>query len=278
MSALAKPTPPLAPALDAPPRGARPEAPPGAHQDDAAKDTTASVRLADGDAGGDAGGDAERVADGDTPAIAEAETTPARTRPGPRRVTNPLSPEAFRSELEPLIPQVRAFARFLCQSDRAAADDLAQEALLRAWQARASFEPGTQLRAWLFVIVRNLFYSDRRRAWRNVAYDETAAERTLQTKSVQAELMELDDVRRALALLPDDQREALILVTAGGLSYDEAAHICGCAVGTIKSRVNRGRRALAQILETQTVPPRDAPAENALGSLIDDARRIAAER
>ena len=207
---------------------------------------------------------------------AAEETAASTTRPGPRRVRDPLSPEAFRAELEPLIPQVRAFARFLCQSDRAGADDLAQEALLRAWQARASFEPGTQLRAWLFVILRNLFYSDRRRAWRNVAYDETAAERTLQTKSIQAELLELDDVRRALALLPDDQREALILVTAGGLSYDEAAHICGCAVGTIKSRVNRGRRALAQILETQDVPARDAPAENALGALIDDARRIAA--
>lgn len=267
MNALAKPTPPLAPALEAP-RGARPEAPPGARQDDAATDAAAApVLLASGQAGADA------------PAADEGDAAPAApARPGPRRVRDPLSPEAFRTELEPLIPQVRAFARFLCQSDRAAADDLAQEALLRAWQARASFEPGTQLRAWLFVILRNLFYSDRRRAWRNVAYDETAAERTLQTKSVQAELMELDDVRRALALLPDDQREALILVTAGGLSYDEAAHICGCAVGTIKSRVNRGRRALAQILETQTVPPRDAPAENALGSLLEDARRIAADR
>jgi len=222
----------------------------------------------------------ETAVDGETAEIAVAEAAPA-ARPGkpePRRVREPLSPEAFRGELEPLIPQVRAFARFLCQSDRAAADDLAQEALLRAWQARASYEPGTQLRAWLFVIVRNLFYSDRRRAWRSVAYDETAAERTLQTKSVQAELLELDDVRRALALLPDDQREALVLVTAGGLSYEEAAQICACAVGTIKSRVNRGRRALAQILETQSLPPRDAPAENALGQLVDDARRIASER
>jgi len=219
-------------------------------------------------------------ADTDSPADdAVAVSTPAdEKKPGPRRVRDPLSPEAFRAELEPIIPQVRAFARFLCQSDRAAADDLAQEALLRAWQARASFEPGTQLRAWLFVIVRNLFYSDRRRAWRSVAYDETAAERTLQTKSVQSELLELDDVRRALALLPEDQREALILVTAGGFSYEEAAHICQCAVGTIKSRVNRGRRALAQVLETQNVPPRDAPADKALGSLLDDARRIATDR
>lgn len=232
---------------------------------------------ADGEAedGVDADASSEPVAG---EASADAPVEDAGGKPGPRRVREPLSPEAFRGELEPLIPQVRAFARFLCQSDRAAADDLAQEALLRAWQARASYEPGTQLRAWLFVIVRNLFYSDRRRAWRSVAYDETAAERTLQTKSVQAELLELDDVRRALALLPDDQREALVLVTAGGLSYEEAAQICGCAVGTIKSRVNRGRRALAQVLETQNVPPRDAPAENALGQLLDDARRIASDR
>lgn len=212
------------------------------------------------------------------PSEPEAATADAAQRPEPRRVREPLSPEDFRAQLEPLIPQVRAFARFLCQRDRAAADDLAQEALLRAWQARNSYEPGTQLRAWIFVILRNLFYSDRRRAWRSVAYDETAAERTLQTKSVQSELLELDDVRRAMAMLPDDQREALILVTAGGLSYEEAAHICQCAVGTIKSRVNRGRRALAQVLETHNVPPRDAPAEKALGTLIDDARRIASDR
>ncbi len=207
-----------------------------------------------------------------------AETVAPNNRPDPRRVREPLSAEAFKAELTPLIPQVRAFARFLCQSDRAAADDLAQEALMRAWQARASFEPGTQIRAWLFVIVRNLFYSDRRRAWRTVAFDETAAERTLQTKGAQGDTMELDDVRRALQMVPDDQREALVLVSAGGLSYEEAAHICQCAVGTIKSRVNRGRKALLEALESKKVPPRDSPAEQALNALLDDARRLASER
>jgi RNA polymerase sigma-70 factor (ECF subfamily) len=194
--------------------------------------------------------------------------------PAPERPR--LSAEDFRVELEPLIPQVRAFARFLCQSERARADDLAQEALMRAWQARDSFAPGTQMRAWLFVIVRNLFYSERRRAWRVVAYDETAAERTLQTNAVQNEQLELDDVRRALALVPDDQREAMVLVSAGGLSYEEAANICGCAVGTIKSRVNRGRKALALVLETTGVPGRDAPAELAIATLISQARQAAA--
>lgn len=207
--------------------------------------------------------------------IDAAETTlePAVAVERPR-----LSAEAFRNELEPLIPQVRAFARFLCQSDRARADDLTQEGLLRAWQARDSFTPGTQMRAWLFVIVRNLFYSDRRRAWRSVAYDETAAERTLQTKAVQNEQLELDDVRRALTLVPDDQREALILVSAGGLSYEEAAQICGCAVGTIKSRVNRGRKALVAVLQTTGVPARGQPSEHAFSALIEDAKRLATER
>lgn len=189
-----------------------------------------------------------------------------------------LSDNDFKRELEALIPQIRAFARFLCQSDRARADDLAQEGLLRAWQARASFTPGTQMRAWVFVITRNLFYSERRRAWRSVAYDETAAERTLKTDAVQTDQLDLDDVRRALATLPDDQREALILVSAGGLSYEEAATVCGCAVGTIKSRVNRGRKALIAKLESTGVPARDLPADRALASLVADAKRVATDR
>jgi len=189
-----------------------------------------------------------------------------------------LSDAEFKKELEALIPQIRAFARFLCQSDRARADDLAQEGLMRAWQARASFTPGTQMRAWIFVITRNLFYSERRRAWRSVAYDETAAERTLRTEAVQGDQMDLDDVRRALATLPDDQREALILVSAGGLSYEEAATVCQCAVGTIKSRVNRGRKALMSKLESTGMPARDLPADHALASLVADAKRVATDR
>lgn len=189
-----------------------------------------------------------------------------------------LSDSEFKKELEALIPQIRAFSRFLCQSDRARADDLAQEGLMRAWQARASFTPGTQMRAWIFVITRNLFYSERRRAWRSVAYDETAAERTLRTEAVQGDQLDLDDVRRAMATLPDDQREALILVSAGGLSYEEAATVCQCAVGTIKSRVNRGRKALVLKLESTGMPARDLPADHALASLVADAKRVATDR
>lgn len=205
-----------------------------------------------------------------------AASTPQRTQTsGPEAEHDP---EAFKTELVSLIPQIRAFARFLCQGDRAAADDLAQEALARAWQARARFEPGSQMRAWLFVIVRNLFYSDRRKAWCTAAWDAASAERTLRTKAVQKENLDLDDVRRAMSKLPDDQRDALILVTAGGLSYEEAAQVCACAVGTIKSRVNRARKALLEILEEGGLPPRDQSAERALSSLVEDAHRLATDR
>lgn len=209
----------------------------------------------------------------DEPVVeSETETAP---KPPPRVMTDEET-RAFKSELTALLPQVRAFARFLCQGNRAAADDLAQDALMRAWAARASFQPGSQMRAWLFVIIRNVFYSDRRKAWRSVALDQEAAERTLKQESGQAQTLDLDDVRRALNLLPPDQREALVLVTAGGLSYEEAAEVCECAVGTIKSRVNRARKALLEIIDKGEAPARDGAAEDALSTLIDDARRLAA--
>jgi RNA polymerase sigma-70 factor (ECF subfamily) len=182
----------------------------------------------------------------------------------------------FKTELTGLLPQVRAFAHFLCR-DRAAADDLAQESLLRAWGARKSFQPGSHMRAWLFVIVRNAFYSDQRKSWRSVALDQETAERTLRQESAQTEALDLDDVRRALQRLPQDQREAIILVTAGGLSYEETAQICQCAVGTIKSRVNRARKALIEIIDSGQIPPPDRDAQSALDQLIADAKRLADE-
>lgn len=184
---------------------------------------------------------------------------------------------SFKAELVGLIPQVRAFARFLCMGNRAAADDLSQEALTKAWQARASYQPGTQLRAWLFTIVRNVHISEKRRSWRSVAWDDELAERRLHQPGTQSEPLELDDVRRAMLMLPDEQREALTLVTAGGLSYEEAATICGCAVGTIKSRTNRARAALAQIMETGRPPAPTQPAGDALDTIVDDASRISAK-
>jgi RNA polymerase sigma-70 factor (ECF subfamily) len=161
--------------------------------------------------------------------------------------TSPAADQQFKTELTQLIPHMRAFARTLC-GDVSHAEDLAQEALLRAWNKRDTFQPGTNLKAWVFMILRNQFYSEKRRAWRSTPLDPETAERTLVATSNPLASLELDEVRRALTRLPDDQREALILIGAGGLSYEEVSEICGCAIGTIKSRVSRARDRLALIL------------------------------
>ena len=173
----------------------------------------------------------------------------------------------FKTELTALIPQMRAFARSLCR-DATAADDLAQDALLKAWNNRASYEPGTNMKAWTFMILRNQFYSDKRRSWRSSQLDPEVAERTLEAASNPMASLELDEVRRALACLPDDQREALILIGAGGLSYEEVSEICGCAIGTIKSRVSRARDRLAALLEDGAYDQDDMLPSNAMGNLI----------
>lgn len=158
------------------------------------------------------------------------------------------SDTAFQQGLLELIPFLRAFSRSLC-GDRDLADDLAQEALTKAWQSRDSFRPGSNLKAWLFTILRNQFYSDRRRAWRQAPWDEGAAERLPAAGGEQTWSAQLSDTARALRGLPTEQREALILVGAGGFSYEEAASICNCAIGTVKSRVARARKALIGSLE-----------------------------
>ncbi len=161
----------------------------------------------------------------------------------------------FKRELEELIPQLRAFARNLC-GQRDLADDLAQEALLKGWAARARYQAGTNMRAWLFIILRNIFLSQMRRSRFKGEWDEGVAERTLATAAPQDKQMQLSDLQRALLCLPTAQREALILVGAGGFSYEEAAQVCGCAVGTIKSRVARGRTALEDMFDNGQCPAR----------------------
>ena len=175
--------------------------------------------------------------------------------------------EAFKAELTGLIPQMRAFARSLCR-DAVAADDLAQDALLKAWNNRASYQPGTNMKAWTFMILRNQFYSDKRRSWRSSQLDPEVAERTLEAASNPIASLELDEVRRALACLPDDQREALILIGAGGLSYEEVSEICGCAIGTIKSRVSRARDRLASIIESGDYGQDDILPSSAMATII----------
>jgi RNA polymerase sigma-70 factor (ECF subfamily) len=163
-------------------------------------------------------------------------------------VLNDTDTEAFRRELTALIPKMRAYARSMCGRDASEGDDLAQDALLKAWTGRGSYTPGTNLKAWVFMILRNQFYSDKRRSWRQQQLDQETAEATLVAIDNPMDAIQLDELRRAMVLLPDEQREALILIGAGGFSYEEVAEMCGAATGTIKSRVSRARDRLALIL------------------------------
>ena len=154
---------------------------------------------------------------------------------------------AIRDQVLSTVPSLRAFAISLCgHVDRA--DDLVQETLLRALAHIDSFEPGTNMPAWLFTILRNLFRSEYRKRRREVEHAEGRYAETLKSHPEQTGHVEFNEFRAALAQLPQDQREALVLVGASGFSYEEAAHICGCAVGTIKSRVNRARTRLAELM------------------------------
>jgi RNA polymerase sigma-70 factor (ECF subfamily) len=181
--------------------------------------------------------------------------------------------KAFRLQLQVLIPHLRAFARTLC-GDPTAADDLAQDALLKAWDARASFEMGTNMKAWTFMILRNQFYSEKRRSWRQSQLDQEVAERTLIAVDDPEAPVALDELRQGLAMLPPEQREALILVGAGGFAYEEAAAICDCAVGTVKSRVSRARRALQGILDSGAYRRDGSSASEAMATILADAERL----
>ena len=184
-----------------------------------------------------------------------------------------IQEDTFMGELTGLIPNMRAFARSLC-GNATEADDLAQEALAKAWAHRESFEPGTNMKAWTFMIIRNQFYSEKRRSWRRQPLDPEVAERTLVAVTSATGTLELDEVRRAMARLPDDQREALILIGAGGLSYEEAAEIAGVAVGTVKSRVSRARDRLASILFDGDYDKDGLSPSDAMSSILFDMDRL----
>ena len=185
--------------------------------------------------------------------------------------------EGFKRELVLLIPHLRAFARTLT-GDPTAADDLAQDAMMKAWDARASYQMGTNMKAWTFMILRNQFYSEKRRSWRQSQLDQEAAERTLVAVDDPEAPVALDELRQALKTLPEEQREALILVGAGGFAYEEAAEICGCAVGTVKSRVSRARRALHVILDEGKYDRDGAAAGDAMRAILADAERLSTVR
>jgi RNA polymerase sigma-70 factor (ECF subfamily) len=180
----------------------------------------------------------------------------------------------FREGLLAAIPSLRAFAFSLIgRSDRA--DDLVQETMMKAWAHHASFQAGTNLRAWLYTILRNEFYSQMRKKGREVEDVDGAYSRNVGVHPDQHGHLDMADMRAALAQLPADQREALLLVGASGFSYEEAADICQVAMGTIKSRVNRARNRLAELLnvagEGEFGP--DAAAEAAISRAAMQAGR-----
>ena len=179
----------------------------------------------------------------------------------------------FKKELVNLIPHLRAFARTLA-GNPTAADDLAQDAMMKALDARASYQMGTNMKAWTFMILRNQFYSEKRRSWRQTQLDQDAAERTLVAVDDPQSPVALDELRMGLKMLPPEQREALILVGAGGFAYEEAAEICGCAVGTVKSRVSRARKALQAILDSGEYERDGRSASDAMTSILADAQRL----
>lgn len=163
--------------------------------------------------------------------------------------------KVFRDQLVALLPSLRAFSRGLC-GHREMADDLAQDTMMRAWAARASYTQGSNFRAWMFMIMRNQFYTTVRRNSRMTSLDPEVAERVLVVAPAQQNGINVNDVAKALQQLPAEQRETLMLIGANGLSYEEAAQVMGCAMGTVKSRLARGRTALAALI--------DGPADDAL--------------
>ena len=160
---------------------------------------------------------------------------------------------AFRRHLLATLPHLRAFARGLCGSS-AQADDLVQDTAIRAWAARESFAAGTNFRAWTFRIMRNHFLNEIRKRKRETELDDETAAR-LSARATQEDNLHLDDLQSALDCLPPERREALLLIGAGGFTYEEAASICGVATGTMKSRVARGRAALARLLDDKDDAP-----------------------
>ena len=152
-----------------------------------------------------------------------------------------------RDEIITHLPSLRAFAMSLTRNP-SAADDLVHDTIVKAWSKFDLYRPGTNLRAWLLTILRNTYYSGRRKQAREVADSDGAMTERLASKPDHDGRLALADLATAFAKLPAEQREVLVLVGAMGFSIEEAAETCGCAPGTVKSRANRGRRALADML------------------------------
>jgi len=160
-------------------------------------------------------------------------------------VTESTAEGEMQRQLAELVPNLRAFAKSLCRNPDQA-DDLVQETLVKAWRHQESFAPGSNLKAWLFTILRNTYLSERRKRKFEVQDQDGQLTEQLSVEGNQSSHMDLVDFAKAFDGLPDEQKEALLLIGAEGFSYEEAASMCGCAVGTIKSRVNRARVKLSE--------------------------------
>lgn len=190
-----------------------------------------------------------------------------------------LTDREFKDRMRAILPHLRAFGRSLC-GDRDLADDLVQETMLKAWSARSRFMADTNFRAWCFTILRNHYFSVCRRRKFVGAWDDLVADRLLATSADQDANVQLNDVMRALTQLPQSQREALILVGAGGLAYEEAAQVMGVAIGTVKSRVARARAALEALMEGGVLAQSRsemAPSTDIVVNIMAYMRRIEAQ-
>ena len=172
----------------------------------------------------------------------------ANKSPAAKAVPPVAEPPSFKRELLATLPSLRAFAVSLSgKHDKA--DDLVQDTVMKAWAKQESFELGTNIKAWLFTILRNEFYSQMRKRGREVQDSDGLFTERMAVHPPQYGSMDLADFKKALDRLPDDQREAIVLIGASGFSYEEAAEICNCAIGTMKSRVSRARTCLQQDLQ-----------------------------
>ncbi len=244
-----------------PSRPIAPRLPGASAQTPAARDIGAYLRIAFADV----------LVDELPPAFADLLARLGIDEPPEQRDHAGLPDNEFKTQLAAAIPRLRLYARSI-SGNMDVADDLVQETLLKAWAARSRFQAGTNMRAWTCVILRNHHFSEVRRARFKGEWDDFAADLILAEPPSQEGHIILDDVQRALLQLPATMREALMLVGAGGMAYDDVAKLCGCAVGTIKSRVARGRVALAALLEGDAMLPRSAASHAASDASIELAR------
>jgi len=212
-----------------------------------------------------------------SPKLSNGAVVESKTVATPRKNLEPnaevmTAQASSRDAMLAAIPKLRAFAISLCRNGDHA-DDLVQEALLRACANITSFKPGTNMLAWLFTILRNEFYSQYRRRKRFETIDDNAD--GLASKPTQVAQAEHHELCAALTKLPPERRRALILIGASGFSYHEAAEMCGCPTGTMKSRVNRARAELAQLLSIEG--PEDFEEDPIIRAVIVDGSRVATE-